>query len=319
MAQQQSVEEIDLGYLFKKLKETSKNLIKLVFKVLDFYLKFWIVVLALILLGVAYGFYLDSNAKNEYDNQGIIIPNFESVDYLYNNIEYFNNKIKTRDTVFLKQVLAEDFEAIKKIEIEPISDVYNTMTKSREQIDVFRILFQNQDLDKFFEDISNSKYFKYHKLNIVTRGEVNSKNVIEKVLKYWNSNELYDEYSALYQENAIFQVKEYNKMNLQIDSILSSVVNSNQNVNSSGVVINENSSLFALFDRKEEMLNKVLEAEKKRVDYKDVVRLVSMDYNKEIHHFSNKIKYPIIFIFLFSLGAFIIYAFKYLRQYAEQE
>src|SRR5690554_697804 len=122
MAQQQSVEEIDLAYLFKKLKETSKNLIKLVFKVLDFYLKFWIVVLALILLGVAYGFYLDSNAKNEYENQGIIIPNFESVDYLYNNIEYFNNKIKTRDTVFLKQVLAEDFEAIKKIEIEPISD-----------------------------------------------------------------------------------------------------------------------------------------------------------------------------------------------------
>ncbi|WP_139854192.1 hypothetical protein [Aequorivita sinensis] len=319
MAQQQSVEEIDLGYLFKKLKETSKNLIKLVFKVLDFYLKFWIVVLALILLGVAYGFYLDSNAKNEYENQGIIIPNFESVDYLYNNIEYFNNKIKTRDTVFLKQVLAEDFGAIKKIEIEPISDIYNMMTKSKEQTDVFRIIYQNQELDKFFEDLSNSKYFKYHKINFVTRGEVNPEMVISKILDYWNSNQLYGEYSSLYQKNADYQVDEYRKMNAQIDSILSSVVNSNQKDQLSGVIINENSNLFALFDRKKEILDKVLEIEKKRVDYKDVVRLVSMDYNKEIHHFSNKIKYPIIFIFLFSLGAFIIYAFKYLRQYAEQE
>lgn len=319
MAQQQSVEEIDLGSLFKKFKKTSKNLVKVVFSILAFYLKFWIVVLVLILVGVGYGFYLDSNTKKEYQNRGIVIPNFESVDYLYNNIEYFNDKIKNKDSVFLKEILSEDYKAIKKIEIEPISDMYNMMTKSRDQIDVFRILFQNQELDKFFGDISNSKYFKYHTINIVTRGENESRDVVSKLIAYWNSNELYNEYRSIYQENAVSQMEEYKKMNSQIDTLLASVVRSNKKELSSGVVINENSNLFALFDRKELFLDKLLEVQKNTVDYTDVVRLVNMNYDKEIHKFSNKIKYPIIFIFLFSLLFFIIYSYKSLKKYAENE
>lgn len=319
MSEQQSGEEIDLGYLVKKFKQTSRNFVKLLFSVLAFYLKFWIVILVLIIAGVAYGFYLDSDSKKEYENQGIVIPNFESVDYLYSNIETLNDKIRSNDSIFLKKILSEDYKAIKKIEIEPIPDMYNMMTKSREQIDVFRILFQNQELDKFFDDISNSKYFKYHKINIVTRGENESKKVISKILEYWNNNELYDEYRLIYQGNAAFRVDEYKKMNSQIDSILASVVRGNQKEQASGVVINENSSLYALFDRKEVIMNEILEAQKKTVDYTDVVRLVSMDYSKEVHQFSNKIKYPIIFIFLFSLVFFIIHSYKSLKRYADKE
>lgn len=319
MSEQQSVEEIDLGYLVKKFKQTSKNLVKLVFSVLAFYIKFWIVILVLILAGVAFGFYLDSDSKKEYENHGIVIPNFESVDYLYNNIESFNDKIRNKDSIFLKKILSEDYKAIKKIEIEPISDMYNMMTKSREQIDVFRILFQNQEVDKFFDDISNSKYFKYHKIKIVTRGENESKEVIAKIIEYWNNNEIYDKYRSIYQENAVFQVEEYKKMNSQIDSLLASVVRGNQKEHSSGVIISENSNLFALFDRKEKFMDELLEVQKNQADYTDVVRLVSMDYSKEIQHFSNKIKYPIILVFLFSLVFFIIHSYKSLRRYAEKE
>src|SRR5690554_3746559 len=104
MAQQNSSEEIDLGYLFKKLNDFTRNITRTLFRIIAFYAKFWVVVLILILLGVRYGYYVDSNAKRAFVSEGIVIPNFESVDYLYKNIEHLNNKISQGDTLFLQNI-----------------------------------------------------------------------------------------------------------------------------------------------------------------------------------------------------------------------
>src|SRR5690606_24972696 len=102
-------EEIDLGYLFKKAGDIFKNCVKILFQIIAFFLKYKFIVIALIVIGFAYGYYKDSNAKKSYSNQGIVIPNFESVDYLYNSIENLNTKIRQADTLFLQKVLDTNF------------------------------------------------------------------------------------------------------------------------------------------------------------------------------------------------------------------
>lgn len=318
MAEDNTSEEIDLGYLFRKISDFFKKVVRTMFLILAFYLKYWIVLLILTLLGVGYGIYQDSFVDKMYLNEGIVIPNFESVDYLYGKVDHFNDRLNQRDTVFIKQVFGRNYKGIKKIEIEPISDIYNMMTRSREQIDVFRILYQNQELAKFVEDITTSKYFKYHKITFKTKGENDSKEAISTVLNYWNSNEHYKEYDSVYKNNAVFQVNEYKRMIVQVDSLLAAVSREARN-EGAGVIISENSNPHLLFDRKREMLNELLEAEKRVADYTNPIKLVYMDYDLEIGSFPNKIKNPVLLIMGFSLIFFFIHLYKWMREIAESE
>src|SRR5690554_4957628 len=116
MAQQNTSEEIDLGYLFKKSNDFIRSFVRAIFQVLAFYVKYWIILLVLVLLGWGYGYYVDSNSKKTYINEGIVIPNFESVDYLYKNINFLNNKIRQNDTTFLKNVFPSGYDRVNAIE-----------------------------------------------------------------------------------------------------------------------------------------------------------------------------------------------------------
>lgn len=319
MTQQNSSEEIDLGYLFKKIDGFFRKLIKALFLVLAFFIKFWIIILVLVLLGVGYGYYLDSNSKKTFLNEGIVIPNFESVDYLYENIQHLNSKIRQGDTIFLKKAFPSGYNRIEGIEVEPISDIYNMVTKSREQIDVFRILFQNQDLDKFVNDITTSKYFKYHKVSFTIRGTENTEEIISEVFSYWNSNEHFKTYEEIYQQNAAFQVVEYRKMISQVDSIVYSInsVSKGVETSNSGVIISENNNIHSLLERKTIMLAELQNLELQQSDYTSIIKLVNMDYNVEKTSVSKKMKYPIILVGIFSLIFLFIHIYKSLKKYSD--
>ncbi|HLV93044.1 MAG TPA: hypothetical protein VKX34_07975 [Aequorivita sp.] len=317
MAEQNYTEEIDLSYLWRKFTSFIKSCIKAGFMVLAFFQRYWLVTLVLLLVGIGYGYYKDQSSSKTFKNEGIVIPNFESVDYLYNNIEDLNKRINNRDTVFLKNILGENHKAIRKIEIEPISDIYNMMTKSREQIDVFRILFQNQELDKFTENIVTGKYFKFHKITFTVKGEGASEEVIKDIQSFWNSNESFIEYGKVYRENAEFQVKEYKLMIAQVDSLIKAFTKESVAGRDSGIIISENNDLHLLLDRKKDMLTDLLQAEVRLSDYTDPIKMVYMDYEVESPSLSRAIKYPIFLIALFGFIFFIGYIYKKMKEIAE--
>ena len=316
MEQKNASEEIDMNYLFRKFKNFLKGIIRLLFAVLSFFIKFWIVVVVLILIGVALGFYKDSVADKIYNNEGIVIPNYGSVDYLYSSIDEINNGISSSDTIFLKSIMGEDYLGLKEITIEPIADIYNTMTKSREQIEVFRILYQNQDLDKFIENLTNSKNFKYHKINFTVEGEGISEKVIPEILMYFNTNKHFNGYQSIYKENAEFQMKEYKNMFIQIDTVLASMSNSFSRNQSPGVIISDN-NLSSLFQRKQEMLQEFLDAQVSLSDYSEPIKLVFMNYDIKQSNLSRKIKYPILLVGLFAFIFFIRFLYKRMKHIAE--
>lgn len=317
MLEKHSSGEIDMRYLFGKFKNFLKKIVKLFYSIILFFIKYWIVTLVLILIGIAWGYYKDKNTQSVYKSEGIVIPNYGSVDYLYSSIDEVNNRINSSDTVFLKSIMGDNYRALKEIKIEPISDIYNTMTKSREQLEVFRILYQNQDFDKFVENLANSKYFKYHKIEFTVEGAAVSKEIIGDLLEHFNQNPHFQAYQKIYIENAAFQLQEYNKMFVQIDSVLASISKGFTKNETPGVIISDNNNLSLLFQRKQDMLMDVLDANVRFSDYTETVKLVFMNYDIKQSTFPGVIKYPIYLVFLFAFIFFLRFLFLRMKVIAE--
>lgn len=317
MAQQSSSEEIDLGYLFKKSNDFFKSLVRAFFKILYFFKRYFIIVIVLLIIGFGYGYYKDSKDLITYNNEVIVIPNFESVDYLYDKIEAINSKISSRDTLFLKQVLDTNFKKLKNIKIEPIVDIYNFVSKSNRNFDVLRLIAEKQDFSEYIKDISTSKYYKYHRMDISILGEDSSEKVVADLFSFLNKNEHFKEYQKVYVENKKFEIQEYYKMVSQIDSLLTA--NSLINNGASNVSINNSTNLYSLIEKKKELLEELVVLRTQEIDFTTPIKTVNADYNlkmKKFLYLSNKIKYPLILVLGFSLVFFILYLFKSLKGYA---
>lgn len=314
-------EEIDLGFLIHKINQLFKKAVVTFFQIITFYLNYKFIVLALIIMGVAYGYYKDATSKPVFKNEAIVIPNFESVDYLYDKVEALNAKITSKDTVYLKTILDTNYRKVRKIEIEPIIDIYNFAAQSRENIDIFRILFQNQELSYFVEDITTSKYYKYHRLNFVIRGEDQSPLIVKQLLTYFNDNEHFADYQKIYSENTAFQIKQNTSIIAQVDSLIQSTISFSKKTNGNqSVSINDNSDLGNLMFRKQEALNARIDLLKQEKDIIQPIKEVSLNFNLPTDKgfiLRNKVKYPIIFILIFSLIFYLRYLYKKLEAIAK--
>lgn len=317
--QKNQSEEIDLGFLIHKINQLFKKSIVALFKIISFYLNYKFVVIALIVIGVAYGYYKDATAKPVFNNEAIVIPNFESVDYLYDKVEALNAKIESKDSIYLKTILDTNYRKVRKIEIEPIVDIYNFISKSRENIDIFRIFTQNQDIKEYMDEFSNSKYYKYHRMNIKIKGEQDSPEIFNQILSFFNDNNHYKNYQKDFIDRNNKQIEIHEQMIIQIDTILSSVTSSAGQSNQ-GVLISDNSQLHNLIERKRILSEEILKMKIQAVDYEDIIKVVKADYNlieTEGFTISPKIKSPLLLIFLFSMVFFIRHLYNNLKKIAE--
>lgn len=320
MSPQDTSEEIDLGYIFKKSNDFFKKMVRGFFLILDFFKKYFIVIIILLILGFAYGYYKDATSQKTYDNEILVIPNFESVDYLYDKVEAINNKISRGDTLYLQQMLDTNYRKLKNIQIEPIADIYNFVSKSKRNFDVLRLIAEKQDFSEYIEDLSTSKYFKYHRMKISISGDDSSEKVIADLFSFLNDNKQLKEYQTVYVENNKLEIKEHYKMISQIDSLLKA--NAMRDQRGSNVTINNTAELFNLIEIKKELVENIVQLKTEEIDFSTPIKMVSADYNLEVKRFlsiSNKVKYPLLFVFLFSLAFFIIYLFKSLRIYAKSQ
>jgi uncharacterized membrane protein/regulator of sigma D len=318
MAQQNSSEEVDLGYLFRSIGGLFKKLARVLFLVISFFKKYLIVTLVLIIIGFGIGYYLDSVSEPVFQNELIVIPNFESTDYLYEKVEAFNLKKDAKDSIFFKSILGEDYLDFANIEIEPIVDIYNFMAEKKDYLETLKILYDDKDPEEFLKDKTISKYYKYHKINIICKGD-NSEQISNRILEYFNSNEHFKLYQQVGLRDTEIQISQNEKMVSQIDSVMKAVSENTDSKQAQSVYISTQSDLYQMINTKQALLNNRFKLQTKFIDQHEIIKLVSANYNMEperILHISNKVKYPLLFVFLFSLVFFILYILKKLKNYA---
>lgn len=218
-------EEVDLGSLFIIIgKGFSKifNFIGGIFKgifhalitILLFLRKNTIKIGIATIIGLGVGVFFEVKKEKTYGSDLLVQPNFKSTMQLYNNIQFYNDLVKQKDTTGIQKVFKIDkatAASLKKFEIEPIineNDIINSYNDFI--IDVDTTTVKSYDFEEFKASFKPLDY-KIHKINVVAK----KNNVFQKL----------DDVilSSVVKNNYFNKVKELTNENLnRTDSLLRS-------------------------------------------------------------------------------------------------
>jgi hypothetical protein len=304
-------QEIDIFQLSKSIGSFFERVSASIFRFIQFFVRNWIVVLVLFVLGFGLGYYLDSNKKS-FQNQVIVTPNFESVDYLYAKIDLIQSKVASGDVDFLTKVVGILHpEIIRKIEIKPVADVYKFIEDKEQNFELIKLMAEVGEVKKVLEDNVTSKNYTFHTISFISNQSVNEKEVVEPLLKYLNNSAYYTSIQKIGYKNLQREIAQNDTIIAQIDNVLNGL---------SGKVKNGSNNNNLVYYNENLQLNDIIKTKQKLVTEqgKNRFRLISFDQTiKEINSTLNinenkivggnfKIWLPFFFILMYFLLSLFI-------------
>ncbi|RXM48570.1 hypothetical protein [Flavobacterium sp. YO12] len=302
--QNNSDQEIDIFDLSKTIRNFFDRISASIFKSIQFFVRNWIIVLILVVLGFGLGWFLDSNKKT-FQNQVIVTPNFGSVDYLYSKIDLIESKIVSGDTVFLKKVVGiSNPKALKKIEIKPIADVYKFIEDKEQNFELIKLMAEVGEVKKVLEDNITSKNYTFHTISFVSNKETDDKEIVAPLMQYLNSSEYFNALQKIGYKNLEQQIAKNDTIIAQIDDVLNGFSSTVKNgpKNDKLVYYNENTQLNDLIKTKQTLIVDQGRNRLKLVNYDKAIKEINTTLNINIVKLTNgnfKILLPAVFILLF--------------------
>ena len=302
--QNSSDQEIDIFQLSRSIGGFFDRINRSVFRAIQFFIRNWIAVLILVVLGAVLGFYLDSNKKS-YNNQIVVTPNFESVDYLYVKIDLIQSKIAAGDLDFLRSTVGiADPKAIRKIEIKPIADVYKFIEDKEQNFELIKLMADVGEVKKVLEDNVTSKNYTYHTISLLSSGLVNEKEVVEPLLKYLNNSAYFTSIQKIGYKNLELEIAQNDTIIKQIDEVLNGLSSTakNSSKNEKLVYYSENLQLNDIIKTKQKLVTEQGKNRFRLISFdktiKEITTTLNINENKTVSG-NFKIWLPILFIFLF--------------------
>lgn len=173
-------QEIDLLYLVQKIKEFFTRINLSIFRLMQVICKNWIWLTAVVVSTFAIGYFVEKQSPKLQITEMIVSPNFQSNDYLYERIEV----LKGNKYVFTDKY--PSFSAIKSMKIEQIENYYDLLNKD---IEAFKALTNNgYQLNNVLKDGKFEKDFRYHKIKIVAKDEVDANVLYNEFIAFLNND-----------------------------------------------------------------------------------------------------------------------------------
>ncbi|MXO03196.1 hypothetical protein [Flavobacterium sp. HBTb2-11-1] len=304
--QNNSDQEIDIFQLSKSIGGFFDRINAKIFRSIHFFVRNWMIVLVLIVLGFGLGWLLDSNNK-KFENQVIVTPNFGSVDYLYSKIDLIESKIIAGDTAFLKkEVGIQNPKTIKKVEIKPIADVYKFIEDKEQNFELIKLMAEVGEVKKVLEDNVTSKNYTFHSISFVTDKITDEKDIVEPLLKYLNSSEYFNALQKIGYKNLEQQIIQNDTIIAQIDQVLNGFSKTVKNApkNDKLVYYNENTQLNDIIKTKQYLIIDQGKNRLKLINYDKTIKKINSTLNINSIKVTNgnfKFILPILFLFLFVL------------------
>ena len=319
-ANQNSKDEILLQDLGELIKSLFYGFINILYRIFKFYWRHKLIIIILGALGIGL-FLLERNfTKKAYESSALVIQNFESVDFLYNTVDNIEHNLGAPTGVsYLKSIFGEEFKRIKGIEIQSVENFYNFDDVNSYNRTDFEVLVKSSDVSNNIKDYKESKYFKYHRINFIIQDTLNTKVLVDNFFDYINSNQHYKQYAQVYNESIQKSLDENESSISSIDSLLNSYIAQNRSIGSN-VNVTNSSDIHMLYQQKEQLRNQNLHLLTKLVDFQDVVKPVSVEYNNPRKRVAPKwIIYPLVFILLYSFFYLLKYLFIKSDKFKESE
>lgn len=312
-------DELDLMSLYRKVKEGYRAMLLGIYRWIVFLIKFWYVALLVILIGFLLGYFEEKNTPLTKETTMLVQLNFDSVDYVYNDVKNLKKKINEEDKRALsdvKEFFGDIFE-VKNITIEPLPDIRDLamgIDPNNRNVDVFLQESKYED-DLLMSEMFLSQY-KLHKITITATEKANRKS-LEGIIAYLNSNENFEQIKMNGIKNLNFELAETKESIEALDSILSSASKTTERggqvyVNTSSFV-----NMHSLVQEKMKLIAGIQYMETDLLRYhQGIVALVNKPHFQYTRSFfDNKKKlYPVLFFIFFIITVALVNLFKRLRE-----
>jgi len=318
---QEHNDEVDLVYVIKKIKAIIKGWIVLLFKALDFALKFWWVLLALVIIGFGYGWYKVKDQRPSRKSTVVVKLNYDLQPYVNNATLLYNSKAKKYDSIFLTNLGISPWNPeVKEVLMEPIIDFKDITDEYQINERSLDMLLSKMEFDEenTLNDVLAKKY-DYFTLDLSLSGYATPADV-QKFIDYINNDARLSTYKSEAKKNMEAQIAHNNKSLELIDGVFNSYLSTENG----GTDIGPRDKGF---DLNELMDAKLLVQDRNQILKDEIV--LSNDILVPLHQIQTRdadgrllnkkhIVYPIVLVFFFFLLAYIRYIFIYLRGIAKE-
>ena len=233
-------EEVDLGSLFviigkgfAKFFNFIGNIFKGIFHafiLILIFLKDNIVKIGIAaIIGFAIGVFIEVISSDKYESEMLVKPNFKSANQLYNNINYYNDLVKQKDTSGIQNTFKlskQEAASLKKFTIEPVeneNDIINsynnfilkvdTITVKSYTFDEFKASFTDLDYTLHTIKVISEKNDVFTKLDEVIIGSVVNNKYFKRVKELTNEN--LNRTDSIYRQN-LAQIDSLRKVYMQV-------------------------------------------------------------------------------------------------------
>ena len=232
-SQNNNEEEVDLGSLFviigkgfTKFFNFIGNIFKGIFhgiiSILIFLKNNIIKIGIAAILGGILGVFLEVKKTNTFESELLLEPNFKSTRQLYDNINYYNNLVKQKDTAGLVETFKLDKLAaasLKKFVIEPVisgNDIINSYNGFVSSVDTITV--NSYTFDKFKSSFTEYDY-RFHKVTVTSKQNDVFDKLDDVIISSIVSNKYFNRIKELTNKNLNRTDSLYRKNLTQIDSL----------------------------------------------------------------------------------------------------
>lgn len=213
---QKQEEEIDLGDLFRYLKNGFNKLGNTALHFINFLLKNALLLIILIVIGAVIGYFLEKNTKEIYKTEAVVATGFGSAEYLYGAVNEVNFKFKKQNQAFLDKLQVENFDGFS-LEVKPVVSLDNT---TNEQQNFYDLIRESELLDQESQRKVIATSFEKHNLILYHPTDAASQKILKHIIEYLRDNEYYQAFHKDYLANIESRITENKLMIRRIDSLV---------------------------------------------------------------------------------------------------
>ena len=309
-------EELDIIVLIEKLKFMLLSIFLQIFRRTRQFLSSWKQLLAIILSGIALGYFLTDKDTPAAKEATILVKiNFDAGNYVYDAVDMINLKISSEDSEFFAQEMKlNKDETIDEVSISPVIDIKDIMAKDVKANEI-RALFENLEYEDGFSVTEGFKSdYDYHFIKVGVSNN-SSISTVNKIIDYFNDNPLFTELRERNIQRISSIILDNEQTIMQIDKLLNYYISDTKTNSSQLYIDNKDVRPNELIKTKISLQNENQELKRENLITKETVMLINeaniLIENNSIS--SNKmVYYPILFLLIYIIVSIIISLYSYL-------
>tara|TARA_Y100000746_G_scaffold36198_1_gene27145 strand:- start:2028 stop:3002 length:975 start_codon:yes stop_codon:yes gene_type:complete len=309
-------EELDIIVLIEKLKFMLLSIFLQIFRRSRQFLSSWKQLLAIILAGIALGYFLTDKDMPAAKEATILVKiNFDAGNYVYDAVDMINLKISSEDSEFFAQEMKlNKDETVDEVSISPVIDIKDIMAKDVKANEI-RALFENLEYEDGFSVTEGFKSdYDYHFIKVGVSNN-SSISTVNKIIDYFNDNPLFTELRERNLQRISSIILDNEQTIMQIDKLLNYYISDTKTNSSQLYIDNKDVRPNELIKTKITLQNENQELKRENLTTKETVMLINeaniLIENNSIS--SNKmVYYPVLFLLIYIIVSIIISLYSYL-------